>query len=103
MRIQGEGIGLPQGVGGGNPAGPRTEKDKEPEKKSASAGSACVGPNRDGQGCVEKESDSVARRIDQGLERSPDTARPTDLKVQGSGIATPRCFGDSRDGVECSK
>ena len=101
IRIQGDGIGLPQGVGG-NPA-PRAEKDKEPEKKNSLTSSACVGPNRDSQSCAEKESDPVARRIDQGLERSPGAVRPTDIKVQESGVATPSCFGDSRDGVGCAK
>lgn len=49
----------------------------------------------------EKEQDPVARRIDQGLERNPGAARPTDLKVKGSGVEVPRCFGESREGEGC--
>ena len=52
----------------------------------------------------EKAQDSVARRIDQGLERNPGATRPMDVKVRertGSAVAVPRCFGESREGENC--
>jgi hypothetical protein len=103
MQIQGDGIRLPQGVGGANPAAPGKEKerDSESEKQRALTDIGCIGPNRDGQGCTEKEADSVARKIDQRTERSPGVAPPSDTKVQGGGVATPRCFAESRESVDC--
>ena len=93
IQIQGDGIGLPQGVGT-----PAREKEKKNEAKEAAN---CTGPNREGAGCAEKSSDSVARRIDQGLERDPGATRPGDLKVRDTGVAVPKCFGESREGVNC--
>lgn len=77
------------------PATPRPiERESLPPK--AKDGRPAISAPRD-----EKEQDPVARRIDQGLERNPGAARPTDLKVKGSGVEVPRCFGESREGENC--
>ena len=163
MRIQGDGIALPKGVGesGKAQAGDGRErnqdknKDAAPEKAKGDDAGGSKGPGiaitsprpekgqpadekdgrvkdpaqdegkdrgrttprplggeslspkgADGKPAIsgprdEKEQDPVARRIDQGLERSPGAVRSTDLKVQGSGVAVPRCFDESREGDNC--
>lgn len=97
--IQGDGIGLPSGVGDRGPA--QTDEKKRKVDEAANAG--CTGVNRDGQACRSDGAGTnpVAERIERGAERDPGVARPTDTSVKGAGIGVPICFGDSRDSASC--
>jgi hypothetical protein len=79
--IQGDGIGLPSGVG---------------ERR-------CTSVNQDGKACSPDAAgkNPVAEKIDRGAERDPGVARPTDTSIQGAGVGVPVCFGDSRDSASC--
>ena len=92
FNIQGGGIGLPPGVG----------NEKRDEEKPKVAQPACTGVDAQGRACGEQaSSDSVGQRIEQGTEKNPGAARPTSITIQGPGIGTPTCFGDSRDSGAC--
>lgn len=78
-----------------DPAAPGRKDHESLPRKSADGRPVISAPRE------ETEQDPVVRRIDQGLERNPGAARPTDLKVKGSGVAVPRCFGESREGEDC--
>lgn len=47
------------------------------------------------------DDDSVATRMTRGFEKDPGSARPMDTRIQGDGIATPKCMTESREGVDC--
>jgi hypothetical protein len=94
VRIKDDGIALPKGVGD-------SSKDKDKEKDGSRA--SCGGVGREGQACGQdgKASDAVSERIDKGFERNPGAAKPADVKVEGTAVQVPKCFGESRDGVSC--
>ena len=97
--IQGDGIGLPPGVSDRRPAQDAEKKRKADETMQA----GCTTVNRDGKACSPDGigTNSVAEKIEQGTERNPGIARPTDTSIQGAGVGVPVCFGDSRDSAKC--
>lgn len=85
INVQGAGVGLPPGVGDGN------------------AAPQCAGADDRSQACKPqgKSAEEGAQHVREAAETNPGAAKPTDTRLQGTGIGTPACFGDSRDSAGC--
>lgn len=127
IRIEGDGIGLPPGVGPRN----QTKSDGSPQQGKPSDGKdgvpisekpkrerapepqdgppqhsnvpppATVPPATVTPAIPARGSDRVAERIERGFEREPGTARPTDIKLKEGGVSLPLCTTQSREGDAC--
>ncbi|HLX81299.1 MAG TPA: hypothetical protein VKS43_12025 [Burkholderiales bacterium] len=87
----------------GKPSGENPRADNAVQPRPTNSPTACTGVGHDGQACGSEVNnpDPVAQRIKHGFENNPGVARPTDMKVKDTGVGTPTCFGESREGVDC--
>jgi len=46
-------------------------------------------------------TDSVAEQVEYGFSGDVGTLPPMDHRLQGVGIAVPKCFNESREGEDC--
>jgi hypothetical protein len=48
-----------------------------------------------------QDTDSVQKQIDYGFEGEVGTTPPMDHRIDETGISTPACFEESREGAAC--
>lgn len=102
FNVQGDGVGLPAGVGDHATKPASQGKDGDSQRRKV-ATESCTGVDAQGQACGAPGSSSatVVQGAPPPAESDPGKVRPTDMRIQDTGVATPKCFADSRDSATC--
>lgn len=84
----------------GRPANEKPRRGDRPTQEGGNGENIVVTPS---QSPTTREAAPIVQRMERGLERDPEIARPTNIKLKESGVALPACTSESREGVACGQ